>query len=175
MKFPSYKFSATYVMDGKPPDGWERAKVDGEPDRQQSLSFWNDVAYETEPDKATLLLQGLKFWDAAKVRVHPERSYGPEGTLMIGNPSDVEIKITGPFWETWVQGWFSHWTFAKGRTDAELLSSFASFVDRVRRRPDYNDGMLMGAEDIWRWKGEGTDAPCRCETCTKLGIVRIDH
>ena len=121
------------------------------------------------------------------------------------NPKNLGMEVTLERNESWCGGWFSHWTFDVGQTDAEALASFSRFVDRMESlncregkwKPwsDGSDGgymdypvSLMGAEDRWRWTarpsgtgvlgfgfGEETAPPCRCEGCKKQGILRIDH
>lgn len=102
-------------------------------------------------------------------------------------------------YETWCLRWFSHYTFDVGQTDDEVLQSFEDYVcryedmqgiftDKALKNPNYE--CLMGAEDRWRWcshdrneYGEIIDlyskphygVPCRCESCTKAGIISIDH
>ena len=69
--------------------------------------------------------------------------------------------------ETWCLSWFNHYTYNSFLSDLELRSSFLSFINRKSR---IKDACLMGAEDIWRWKG-----PCRCNKCKGRGVVYIDH
>jgi len=181
--FPSYTVAVRFQMDGKPPEGWTRSVVEGKPERQWSSSQrMSPLAYEAKPDFSVVQADAQKFWDEVKDQVHGPKSYGPEGTPKFPNVSDVEIKIGEEKWETWIEGWFSHWTWRLDRTDAELLASFEKYVRRVREQCNYDSekygGRLMGAEDRYRWKGDGrtgTEAPCNCEHCVKLGITRIDH
>ena len=115
---------------------------------------------------------------------------------------DMAVTVELSHYEEWCCTWFSHWTFDIGLSDADVLASFASFVDRTMQynrenqiRHETQDGhvfysdprCLMGAEDIWRWTarsggtsiigcGESTgEAPCRCEGCRAHGAVSIDH
>lgn len=91
------------------------------------------------------------------------------------NPSTPKFTVAFKEKETWCLTWFSHYTFDVGQTDEEALSSFASFVDRYRNE-GYEGRCLMGAEDMWRWKGaDDTDPPCRCEGCKEFGVIRINH
>lgn len=102
-------------------------------------------------------------------------------------PSAPEITVTILGEESWCLGWFSHWTFDVGQTDAEALASFEEYVRRYEDRQDYWPGdppegyrCLMGAEDRWRWCGgpsadKRTPPPCRCKHCREQGVIRINH
>lgn len=72
--------------------------------------------------------------------------------------------------DTWIDSWFSHYTFNTELSDGELLASFEQYVNSHLSEHYAGEICLMGAEDQWRWKG-----PCRCDACQKLGIVKIDH
>ena len=98
-----------------------------------------------------------------------------------------------PCWEVylvardvWCSGWFSHHTFDVGLSDDDVLLSFERYVTRIEHSTlseSERGGLLMSAEDRWRWhgcvngdpRGERTPAPCRCEHCKKAGLIRIDH
>jgi hypothetical protein len=75
----------------------------------------------------------------------------------------------------WHLTWFAHATLRLGRSDDELLSSFATFVDASERDGDgylvdrWNRRSLMGAEDMWRRK------LCTCEKCVAGPEVAIEH
>jgi len=88
--------------------------------------------------------------------------------------------------ESWCLGWFNHYTYNEFKTDLEIEESFRDYVARKEtsnlknghQRNDINMKLdlkeypyccLMGAEDDYRWK------ICRCEHCTKLGKITIDH
>lgn len=118
-----------------------------------------------------------------------EYIYGPKGCVNWGN---LEVKVEFYRREVWMLEWFSHRTFDIGLTDAEVCESFHRYVFRTQlancetRCEKYPDGRfcLMGAEDHWRWRGtsgrggygdEDTKPPCRCDSCKKLGLVRINH
>lgn len=83
-------------------------------------------------------------------------------------------------YDNWALRWFQHETRNTHLSNDELLVSFERFVNRKlaghialqsqRKIAGVDWYCLMGAEDGWRWKG-----PCRCEDCTKQGVVRIDH
>lgn len=126
------------------------------------------AAFLEEPTPEILNQEIQTFWDFHKDK-YP------------GAVPRFEIKEQSA--ETWIQDWFSHWTFRLGQTDEELLRSFGDFVLRTechneRVRGTGAEVCLMGAEDRWRWRGDGrkdTPAPCNCEHCQKLGITRIDH
>jgi len=88
--------------------------------------------------------------------------------------------------ESWCLGWFNHYTFNEFENDLEIEDNFRDYVNRKEtsnlknghQRNDMNMSLdlkehpyycLMGAEDYYRWK------ICRCEDCTKLGKITIDH
>jgi len=88
--------------------------------------------------------------------------------------------------ESWCLGWFNHYTYNQFDTNSEVEESFRDYVDRKEvsnlknghQRNEMNMNLdlkehpyycLMGAEDYYRWK------ICRCEHCTKLGKITIDH
>jgi hypothetical protein len=102
------------------------------------------------------------------------------------DPADLTVEVTFKMRDTWCSGWFSHWTYDIGLSDADVLDSFHRYVHRIQtsgRTESEVGGMLMGAEDCWRWhgcatgepQGETTPPPCRCKHCKSRGIVRIDH
>jgi len=109
------------------------------------------------------------------------------------NPSDLVLTVEFERYEVWCLTWFCHHTFDTGQTDQEVLDSFEKFVRRMEdtninnghwrnEKSDYSSlpyYCLMGAEDRWRWYGgdyeNKTDAPCRCDGCKKLGLIRINH
>ena len=70
--------------------------------------------------------------------------------------------------ETWCSGWFSHYTYNQLDTNSEIERSFRDFIGRKKLLGE-DKYCLMGAEDRYRWK------MCRCEHCTKLGKITIDH
>jgi hypothetical protein len=87
--------------------------------------------------------------------------------------------------DTWLLRWFFHLSLNHHLTDALLLTSFFRYLGRVARfnranghgEHDHFDLdnkqpfiCVMGANDLWRWKG-----PCRCQECVKNGLTRIDH
>lgn len=96
------------------------------------------------------------------------------------NPSEPTYNVKLVRHETWCLTWFQHWTFDTGQTDAEALESFDRFVSRMQNEPEC---CLMGAEDRWRWTGNGDDGdnhvdtppPCRCKHCKEQGVIRIGH
>jgi len=100
--------------------------------------------------------------------------------------SDPVIQIKFELRETWCMLWFNHYTFDIGQSDAQILESFARYVERMehlnRKEGKMANGFwrdkycLMGAEDRDRWRGEAeTDPPCRCKYCKEQGLIRINH
>ena len=99
--------------------------------------------------------------------------------------------------ETWCLNWFSHCSKNVDLTDQEALESFEQYVRRIEEHNQNYYGVsiiddelpcilephcLMGAEDRYRWCGhpgnekhDRTPAPCRCEGCRELGVIRICH
>lgn len=157
-QFPIYSFNMKWTED----DGGRRDNSSGA-----------DVMFREHPDTEELDKIAQKRWDAMK------------GKESVRNPSEPIIEIKHQWDEEWCLTWFSHYTFDDGQSDADLMSSFASFVDRTRtynrnnqRKSNgffYDPRCLMGAEDVWRWHGGDGGAPCRCEHCKKAGVVRVDH
>jgi len=113
----------------------------------------------------------------------------PDGSIRValarGTFQVLEMGIKYLRHDIWCGDWFSHYTYNTHLSDEELLESFERFIrgkepfamrdtDKIEyyneRVPEEKRCCLMGAEDRWRWEG-----PCRCEHCTKKGIVRIDH
>lgn len=100
-------------------------------------------------------------------------------------PADLTITVVLHNHDVWCSGWFSHHTFDVGMDDAAVLDSFGRYVDRIlfSEPEDRIGGILMGANDHWRWHGcvdgnpQGihTPPPCRCPSCKKKGLIRIDH
>lgn len=86
----------------------------------------------------------------------------------------------------WCCGWFYHWTFRDEWKDfEEAEAAFVKYVDKYKNRqgsafindPDYI--CLMGAEDMWRWRGDAEDSespfPCSCDKCVELNQYVIFH
>lgn len=109
------------------------------------------------------------------------------------DPGEPTINVKFVRWETWCQGWFSHWAHDVGLDDSKVLQSFYRFVCRME---DFNQRerkrvkghwqepyCLMGAEERGRWYGRTTghqddeqvDPPCRCPSCKDRGVVTIGH
>lgn len=107
------------------------------------------------------------------------------------NPGDLQVKVELSRWEVWACTWFSHWTWDIGLDTEVVLESFHRFVARTERLNQDEGEMvggvwmgkhcLMGAEDSYRWHGNGspnggrTLPPCRCEHCKRRGVVTINH
>jgi len=142
-------------------------------DDYQNNSTGFDTMYREDPGLDAMQGFAEKWWADYAAR-----------KLAGKNPVLLSLEVTRKPDEDWCLTWFSHYTFDTGQTDAEILVSFASYVNRTE---DYNAGhmiwyeaegggfwsepiCLMGAEDKWRWKG-----PCRCEHCQKRGVISIDH
>ncbi len=93
------------------------------------------------------------------------------------NVSIPTFEFSPVYFDTWVLQWFNHYTLDVGQTDADVLKSFEEFVRRHERANAINGGVLMGANDRWRWRGadHGDPAPCRCQGCKDSGVIRINH
>jgi hypothetical protein len=175
--YPIYRITAHWSQ-ATLPGAERRIHYVGKPPLPEGHS-WNGTSWskmereERDPEaiKAELTEQ---WWPQ-----YAEKNHLPE-------PADLEIGVTLARRDVWCNGWFSHWTFDVGLSDEEVLASFERYVDRIlysSRSEDEIGGLLMGAEDRWRWCGSvdgvrasrKTPPPCRCPECKKLGIVRIDH
>ena len=150
-----------------------------------------------------MVLADARLWWAYQLG-KPASSF-KEGSPILRDlhPRDVRIDVKFVRHEVWCIGWFDHWTFDLGLSDAKVLASFQHFVFRMEdlnhRETRYvkNDKTgythpiapycLMGAEDNWRWHGvkddiagngtsdEHTPPPCRCKHCRAASVVRINH
>lgn len=142
--------------------------IDGER-KKDGASFISPLTYQEPVTREKAEADLRELWESIKHKYD--------------SPEDVVFKLGEEFRDTWVEGWFSHWTYRMGRTDEEILSSFDNYVTRIEaanwraKHRGEQERCLMGAEDRWRWRGskEGSPAPCRCEHCEKGGIARIDH
>lgn len=184
VKFPIYKVSVSWIEDGEhDPEspGWWEGYPDG---RVRNGTGWTWMERERDDEAAA-----VKAWEGWE-KYRGEKLAGK-------NPRLTEFSVKHQWDETWCGGWFSHFTFDTGQSDAEVLASFARYVKRIqklnREEGHMSNGLwiekecLMGAEDRWRWtaRAEGTgiigfgettsDPPCRCDGCKEQGIVRIDH
>ena len=101
-------------------------------------------------------------------------------------PNNLTIVVTLHGHDVWCPGWFSHWTFDVGMSDADVLDSFERYVERILRSDlsEAEKGSLMGrriaGDGMAAWmairRARRTEfAPCRCPACKALGLVRIDH
>ncbi len=167
-----FDIRARWSEETEPGKDYEGRWIEGLPPGRN----WNGCSTTTMPAKNTTLEEierdGREVWWPAHIAKRPVPTLG-----------DLTISAVYLRSETWCQAWFSHWTWANGRTDQELLQSFQAYVMRIeelnwksQREAGKDVLCLMGAEDRYRWRGrEDSKAPCRCEHCEKLGIVRIDH
>lgn len=143
------------------------------PGRMWNCTDWDVMLKEECPPKALAAAKREQWWPAYV------------GAKNLPEPNDLTITVMLLGHDVWCPGWFSHWTFDVGMSDADVLDSFERYVERIVRSdlPESEKGSLMGAEDRWRWhgctdgdpQGERTDAPCRCPACKASGLVRIDH
>lgn len=174
--YPTYQVDFRWTQDAggeEYPEAWTARAGTGR--------FWSSTSYDRmyreDPGQQTAAKWAGEWWSEYS-------------TTRIGvvekNPSRLKVTVRGPRWETWCLSWFSHWTWDNGRSDEEFLASFERYVRRYEHMARWDSGRiigdpkyvcLMGAEDRWRWRGstEDSKAPCRCEGCTKNGVVRICH
>ncbi len=153
------------------PEAWA---IPEDPSRFRNSSSARGMS--EEPMDSAALAEKLASFVASITTKHPDAIL-------------IESSATITHWETWGLAWFCHSTFPRGRSDAELVRSFSNYVsrhayyqdrlgsDEVVRGVEYRV-CLMGAEDRWRWRGEHDDHDtpiCRCEGCTKYGVVRVNH
>lgn len=184
--YPIYAVSARWIQDGEHDPAYPRSH-EGLPEGR----IWNSTGYSAmlrEPDLEKVHADALEWW----------RKYASDKTETIRNPELTSLEVKFVRNETWCGGHFSHWTFDTGQSGEEALASFERFVCRmenfIQRETKYKNGYpnkpycLMGAEDRYRWCGRpggtgilgfsnepSTSAPCRCDGCKTLGLLRIDH
>lgn len=112
------------------------------------------------------------------------------------DPSEFRLVTMLSHRETWCMEWFCHYTFRdRFEHPSEVLADFEQYVNRMGRLQGSNSMAsvkmieeyeartgrrwicLMGAEDRFRWAGQGTDtrAPCDCDHCKEAGVWRITH
>jgi len=182
--YPIFFITARWVQD-TPPDIDRKVhatSLEGLPLGRMHNSTGLYRMYPYEAELGWVERGALAWWE--KYRNTPPqdgRKYQP-----CGNHADsciIKVEFSGR--EQWCPAWFSHWTFDRGQSDAEVLESFREYVWRVQDRADFREDeehpCLMGAEDRWRWSGvedDGetrTDPPCRCKVCKQQGVIRINH
>jgi hypothetical protein len=165
------RWSETY-----PPGAEQRMFRAGDPPLPEGR-FWNSAGWDSMEKEDR---------DPEVIAAELMRDWWPKYTAKLLEPADVTITVTLKRRDVWCDGWFSHYTFDVGMSDADVIASFERYVERIL----YSDlsenergSLLMGAEDQWRWhgcvdgnpQGERTEAPCRCPKCKDQGLVRIDH
>lgn len=181
-KYPIYKFYFKWIQDGEHKDEYGSNHKGLRKGRIHNLTSIHQMYKEELTDK-----------ELRKKALNMFRHWNKEDKFK--NVSQLKINIKFLHYETWCLGWFSHWTFDIGQSDADAVNSFDKFVWRIRQQNTKNgyddDGRsyegnilpyycLMGAEDRYRWSGkndndEQTEPPCRCSGCKKNGIIRIVH
>lgn len=154
---------------------------------QSNLDYANSTGfsrmYREDPGIKGARQDAMNWWE--KYILKPNGFRKKEGPSLVDIGHEL-VKLECTFYEreTWCLKWFQHFTYNIHLSDDELRVSFASFVDRKlplqhnadfypelkTRPPGMKTYCLMGAEDLWRWKG-----PCRCVHCVKNGVVYIDH
>lgn len=169
--FSIYTFNFKWVQDGKQDPNYPKWH-EGLP----SGRIFNSSSY-TLMFKEELTQDQLQFEiDKIKKSIMESEKFH--------NVDNLECTKTSLKYEVWAGEWFSHRTFDLGLSDEEVLQSFEEFVQRYEHMQDHLPGnpypenyhCLMGAEDRWRWRGQDdSPAPCRCEGCTKYGVIRINH
>lgn len=114
---------------------------------------------------------------------------GAKEHALTKNQGHADGRLVWEFWreDTWCLEWFCHKTF-RDRFDnpGAVLADFEKYVRRIER--EFPPGLpvsmmgedyvcLMGAEERWRWRGDGRDspAPCECASCELNGWWRINH
>ena len=136
--------------------------------------------------------------EAATYFVENEQKYRDNTVVLAGevDPSEFRFVTALSHRETWCMEWFSHYTFRdRFEHPGEVLADFEQYVNRMGRLQGSNSLAsvkviedyeahtgnkwicLMGAEDRWRWAGQGPDTrpPCDCDHCKKAGVWRISH
>lgn len=164
-KYPIYHIKASWVQDGLTIND---SRTEGLPDGK----FWNATSFRHmfKEEKSQRELNGfaLDWW----LRYVKEKFNDVPIQLF-------SLSVTYLEHETWNLTWFAHETFDVGQSDEEALSSFAAFVARKEHfnfDKEINEQYpLMGADDRWRRAINDGPAPCRCDDCKKLGMIRINH
>ncbi len=174
--FPIYRVGITWPESYKP-GAERRMHRDGQPPLPEGR-FWNSTGWDSMEKEAR---------DPEAIAAELLRDWWPKYTEKLLKPGEPVITIGLKRHDVWCDGWFSHYTIDVGMSDQEVRDSFARYVERIMYNYDMSEnqrgGMLMGAEDHWRWhgcvdgnpQGERTEAPCRCAKCKEQGLVRIDH
>lgn len=181
--YPIYRINTKWSQDITEKDCYlSPAWVEGLPVGR----MWNSTSCYRMPKEASDD-DKVKFTRETMLEWWPKYQVEHEGL----NLTALEITVTFLRWETWCLGWFNHWTWDPGLSNANVLASFGRFVERTeqlnRQEGEVRNGYwqepycLMGAEDRLRWcgqrypSGETTEPPCRCEHCKKRGVVTIGH
>lgn len=129
---------------------------------QNNITYYNRTdfckMYKEDPGIAVIRQKAIEWWE--NLITHKEYK-----------DKDCQLVRLNCFFvekESWCLNWFNHYTYNTHLSDNDLLLSFESFIERKRR----NDKkyVLMGADELWRWRG-----PCHCDKCRKRGITFIDH
>lgn len=172
--YPTFVVGVKWVQDGEHDPKYPK-RHEGLPEGRIYNSTSLNKMYREERDVADIEREIRDEW-------WPKYAQSNLATM---NPTEPEITVKNTGRETWCLGWFEHWTFDVGQTDAEALASFERYVSRYKHMQDggYDTPgyrCLMGAEDRWRWNGdpsydERTDPPCRCKHCREQGVIRIGH
>lgn len=184
MKYPIYHITVKWSEDKRPSDDysrWPQSMFNGLPNGR----FWNMtswyIMFKEEFSREKYIEDCLTEWWPKYCIDHKLR-----------NPSEPEFTVEFSHEESFCMGWFSHWTFDVGQSDAEFIKDFIEYVQRMqfRNRTEgkyIGEGQnkfwqekycLMGAEEIERWCGDPekhTTPPCRCDGCKKNGVLRICH
>ena len=193
-KYAIYSGSVTYdreLMSYDIASKWDRTERCANLPRHRirDHSDWSGWIYRQDPGLEVVQERLREVW--GNYLSDPECQRSPE--FVPREPQNVEFVVELDGHEEWVLTWFSHQTFDVGQSDAEALASFQSFLDRKGVRMNYghdpylntqsrkDDYCAMGAQDRWRWSGafnddgDRTTAPCRCDGCKKVGMIRINH
>jgi hypothetical protein len=189
--YPQYWIGLRWTQDGEHDPKYPR-QHEGLPEGR----MWNGTSLNRMYREEQADLESWVREDWWPRYVAEKRAVLTEEKLSDRNPElvSVEVKFVGR--EAWCLSWFEHWTFDVGQSDAEALASFESYVrrhewyqewslesqDRTRLEADLAEQgigraiCLMGADDRWRWKGDGDGKPpCRCKHCREQGVIRIGH
>lgn len=113
---------------------------------------------------------GREWWE--DYILHVKKTGHNAGTRLIDRGLKlIKLEYQTLGWASWCPGWFRHWTFDEGQSDADIKRGFLEYVERTYdiNDPHIGRGSLMGADELWRWK------ICRCDACKTLGIITVDH
>lgn len=169
--YPIYNISAKWVQDGTQSEHNSKPPLP-EGRIHNSTSF--SRMYKEDPGLDGVVKEAEEWWEKfSRNEKHKDKNLSAQ---------QIDVKFLRN--ETWCIGWFNHYTFDIGQSNADAIASFHLFIYRMEyliRTEGESAYCLMGAEDWWRWgsvtdDGERSDSfPCRCRHCKERGVLSINH